>query len=53
MKTVTIDISDQDYADMVEHFEKGQLGRPLVSVLAVVSESPSNQYTHHAKARTK
>jgi len=32
MKTVTITISDQDYADMVSHIAHSSLGRPMVAV---------------------
>ena len=32
MRTVTLEISEQDYNDMVEHIAHDRLGRPLVAV---------------------
>lgn len=34
MKTITVKISDADYADLVAHFAADKPGRPLVAVIA-------------------
>ena len=39
MKTVTVQISDRDYEDLVAHYSKPDpMGRPLVAVIKVVSD---------------
>jgi len=42
MRTITIQISDSDYDDAVQHFANDRLGRPLVAVVRIV-EGPHGE----------
>ncbi len=42
MQTITIQISDDDYADLQRHFarpESERIGRPMVAVVAIINQT--------------
>jgi hypothetical protein len=46
MRTITINISDEDYHAMVTHFEQRNLGRPLVAIRSVVEDRETKHAFH-------
>ena len=48
MQTITIQISDDDYADLVRHFARPadeRVGRPMVAVVAIINQSDTEPPT--------